>query len=169
MTEHDQEVVRNLLAERAPFFREHVRNYLTTDGKVGYIRDMTSSGGGETMLHLILRTLGRKSGKVRFVPLTYAAWGDEYVIVGSKGGNDSHPDWYLNLKSRPEVEWQVRDKRFSGTWRIVEGEEREDIWQYVSTYYKGYAQYQARTDRQIPVIILTATGRIHERWEPPQD
>lgn len=169
MNEQDQEIVSKLLAERAPFFKEHVRNYLTTDGKVGYLRDMTSSGGSETMLHLILRTIGRKSGRVMLVPLTYAAWGDEYVIVGSKGGNDEHPAWFLNLTARPEVEWQVRDKRFSGTWRLTEGDEREDLWKYVSTYYKGYAEYQTRTSRQIPIVVLTATERIEDRWDVPEE
>lgn len=169
MAERDPRKIEEHIAERAPILREHLKNYIESDGAVGYIRDMTSSGGSETMLHLVLRTIGRKSGRVMLVPLTYAAWGDEYVIVASKGGAEQHPSWYLNLIARPEVEWQVRDKRFSGTWRIAEGEERQTLWDYVSVYYKGYAVYQSRTERQLPIIVLTQTGRIQERWEVPEN
>lgn len=164
-----QQMVRQIFVDKAAMMRQHLRDYIETDGRVGYLRDMTAMGGSETMLHLILRTLGRRSGRVILTPLTYAAWGDEFVLVGSKGGNATHPDWYLNLIARSEVEWQVRDKRFSGVWRLAEGEERDELWDYVSRYYKGYAAYATRTDRVLPVVVLTATGRIEERWPVPDD
>jgi len=166
--EESQAVVRAMLSQRASAFDEHVRNYLETDGRTGYIRDMTSSGGSETMLHLILRTVGRKSGRVILVPLTYAAWADEYVLVASKGGYDKHPAWFLNLIARSDVEWQVLGKRFTGAWRVAEGEERERLWEYVSVYYRGYADYQARTARELPVVVLTPMGTIAERWALPE-
>lgn len=169
--EHEarQETIRAMMSQRAAAFDEHVRNYLETDGRIGYIRDMTPSGGSETMLHLILRTIGRKTGRVILVPLTYAAWADEYILVASKGGYDKHPAWYLNMKARPTVEWQVLGKRFTGTWREVEGEERQRIWDYVSVYYKGYADYQSRTLRKLPIVVLTPTGTIGEKWAVPEE
>ncbi|HVW45070.1 MAG TPA: nitroreductase/quinone reductase family protein [Amycolatopsis sp.] len=156
-----------LLAERGNGIRQHLRDYLETDGRVGYVRDMTAHGGIPAAVHLVLRTVGRKSGRVMLVPLTYTPWVDEFVLVASKGGSVKHPDWYLNLISRPEVEFQVRHKRFSGTWRIAEGEERQELWDYASTSFKGYATYQARTERRLPVVVLTATGLIEEPWEQP--
>lgn len=158
-----------LLAARGDGIRQHLRDYIATDGRVGHIRDMTANGGIPAAVHLVLRTVGRKSGRVLLIPLTYAPWADEFVLVGSKGGSARHPDWYLNLISRPEVEFQVRHKRFSGTWRIAEGAEREELWNYASTLYQGYAVYQARTERQLPVVVLTATGHIDQKWEIPAD
>lgn len=154
-----------LLRARADKLREHLRNYIETDGRVGYLRDMTATGGSEVMLHLVLRTVGRKSGVERLIPLTYAAWGDEFVLVASKGGHEKHPDWFLNLTAHPEIDFQVRDKRYRGTWRIAEGEEREALWAYVSTYYKGYAIYQARTERLLPIVVLTTGEHIEEPFE----
>lgn len=164
MTDDGQEAVQALLADYAAIIRQHLRDYLETDGAIGYIQDNTGNGGTEAMLNLVLRTVGRRSGREILVPLLYAAWADEYVIVASKGGADAHPAWYLNLVARPEVEWQVLGKRFSGTWRVAEGAERATLWDYVSRYYGAYATYQTRTERVMPIIVLTPTARIEERW-----
>jgi len=168
MSDEDQEAVQALLAQYAARIDKHLRDYLETDGVIGYIQDNTDNGGTEAMLNLVLRTVGRKSGREILVPLLYAAWADEYVIVASKGGADEHPSWYLNLMNRPEVEWQVLGKRFRGTWRVVEeGQERALLWDYLTRYYSAYAGYQERTDRVLPIIVLTPTGRLDERWSLP--
>jgi deazaflavin-dependent oxidoreductase (nitroreductase family) len=158
-----------ILTARADAIRQHLRNYVETDGRVGYIQDHTHNGGGRATLHLVLRTLGRKSGRVILVPLVYTPWMDEYVLVASKGGSKNHPDWYLNLADRPDIEFQVGSKRFSGVWRVAQGEERQSLWEYVTTAFTNYAEYQLRTERELPVVVLTITGRIEERWEVAAD
>ncbi len=150
-----------------PMFAEHLNLYLSTNGDKGYLWDTSGSGGSPVTTCLILKAIGRKTGRIQLVPLIYSAWGDEYVIVGSKGGSDKHPAWYSNLIARPEVEFQVRDKIFRGTWRIAEGAERASIWDYVSQYFPPYAQYQAKTERTIPVVVLTVKERLNETWAAP--
>lgn len=160
--------VDELLARRAEGIRQHLREYIETDGAKGYLRDQTHAGGPKVALALVLKTVGRRTGREILVPLTYAPWGDEYVIVASKGGTDEHPSWYLNLIARPEIDFQVKDKRFRGVWREAEGEERAVLWEYLTQYIRDYAVYQSRTSRRIPVLVLTARERIGERWVLPE-
>lgn len=163
------DAVRKEVAERADSIRQHLHDYIETDGAVGYLRDQSPRGGSAVALHLVLRTIGRKSGDAKLAPLMYAAWGDEFVVVGSRGGHEHHPAWYLNLISRREVEFQVRDKRYRGTWRVAEGDERATLWDYLTVYHSGYSAYQARTTRELPVVVLTATERIVDSWTVPPD
>jgi deazaflavin-dependent oxidoreductase (nitroreductase family) len=100
---------------------------------------------------LELTTIGRKSGKPRSCMLTSPIQeGDAIVIVASRGGDDFHPAWYLNLVDNPQV--QVRYKMM--TARTATTEERARMWPIVEKQYKGYAGYQQRTDREIPLVIL---------------
>lgn len=149
--------------------REHLLEYMEPGNAKGYVRPLTPETGYGGVVHLVLRTVGRTSGKVRLIPLVYAPWADEYVIVASKSGDLNHPAWFLNLTARPEVEWQVLDKRFTGTWRVAEGEDRKTIWDSITQYFPVFAEYQSRTPREMPVVVLTATGRIEEKWEVPED
>ena len=129
------------------FGEEHVRRYRETGGEVGHIwRE------GSTIL--LLTTKGRTSGEPRTTPLIYAQDGDRYVIVASKGGAPEHPGWYLNLENDPDVELQVKDEVFAARARTADGEERERLWRKANEVWRHYDEYQTRTDREIPVVVL---------------
>lgn len=108
------------------------------------------------MPSLELTTIGRKSGKPRSVMLTVPLQeGDTYVIVASRGGDDTHPAWFLNLRDNPEVEVQVAGKpKQHMRARIATPEERDRMWPLVTAKFKNYAAYQRRTDREIPLVLL---------------
>ena len=133
-------------AERL-FGDEHVRVYLETEGEVGHIWRRGSK-------ILLLTTRGRTTGEPRTVPLIYESVGGPYVIVASNGGADAHPGWYRNLRAEPQVEVQVLDDRFPATARTASGEERERLWRLAAVQWPPYDEYQTRTDRQIPVVVL---------------
>ena len=103
---------------------------------------------------LLLTTVGRRTGKTRSVPLLYVRHGNAYVVVASYGGHHHHPDWYHNLAARPATVAQIRGTRVPVTARTASPEERSRIWPLVVTAYDGYRGYQARTTRQIPVVLL---------------
>ena len=108
---------------------------------------------------LLLRTRGRKTGRQRTAALLYHRDGDDYIVVGSKGGSDSAPAWLLNLKMAPEVEVQVGPKHFKARARIASASERRRLWPEVVRLWPQYERYQSQTRRSIPLIVLTRTGR----------
>jgi deazaflavin-dependent oxidoreductase (nitroreductase family) len=113
-----------------------------------------ASFGG--MPSLELTTIGRKSGQARSVMLTSPLQeGDTYVVVASRGGDDTHPAWFLNLRDNPAVEVRVvgQAKR-SMRARVATAEERARMWPIITGKYKNYAGYQKRTDREIPLVLL---------------
>jgi F420H(2)-dependent quinone reductase len=124
----------------------HTVAYRLTRGRVG-----GRSMGAPVVL---VESVGRKSGKRRTHPLICLERGDDLVVVASKGGVDSHPAWYLNLKSQPETTayWKGKKRRVHA--RDATEAERETLWPLVVELYPSYADYQARTERQIPVVIL---------------
>ena len=136
------------------WIREHVSLYLD-DGEAGHYWG-ASLGGGEGMLTtLLLTTTGRKSGKQLILPLIYRPTGSGgYCVIASKGGAPAHPAWYLNLETNPNVHIQVATDKFDAVARRAEGEEREKLWQLLVDYYGPYTDYQAATQRQIPVVVL---------------
>jgi deazaflavin-dependent oxidoreductase (nitroreductase family) len=103
---------------------------------------------------LLLTTTGRKSGKRRTNPLLFTRAGDGYAVIASKGGADQHPLWYLNLKANPRAEVRVGRRTRKVHARDAEGDERERLWREIVDLYSGYDTYQARTSRQIPVVVL---------------
>lgn len=105
---------------------------------------------------LLLTTTGRKSGRSRTVPLLYMQYEGSFVIVASFAGASKHPAWYLNLEARPTVKLQVRNRRFDGTARRASMEERARLWPRLVALYPQYADYQKRTSRDIPVVIVSA-------------
>lgn len=125
---------------------EHVQRYIETDGQEGHIWRGVPT--------LILTTLGRRSGKPRRLALIYGQDGDRYVIVASKGGAEKHPEWYLNLIENPEVKVQVMADRFRATARTANPEERAKLWPKRAEIWPAYNDYQNKTDRQIPIVIL---------------
>jgi len=103
---------------------------------------------------LLLTTIGRRSGQPRTAPLLYLQEGESYVIVASKGGMSHHPLWYHNLQSNPEVEVEVGREKKRMVARRASKEEKATLWPKLVAMYKSYDDYQARTERDIPVVIL---------------
>lgn len=128
------------------FGQEHVERYRETDGEEGH------DWQGTTVL--ILTTTGRRSGSERSTPLIYGTHGDDYVLVASKGGAPEHPAWYLNLSETPEVDVQVKGNRFPARARTATAEERPELWATMTERWPAYDEYQTKTDREIPVVVL---------------
>lgn len=133
--------------QQFPFGQEHVRVYRETGGETGHLWKE-----GSTVL--LLTTTGRSTGKQGTTPLIYARDGDDYVIVASQGGAPEHPGWYRNLVKTPEVEVQVGPDVFTAHARTAEGPERDRLWEKVNEVWPHYAEYQTRTTREIPVVVL---------------
>jgi deazaflavin-dependent oxidoreductase (nitroreductase family) len=131
----------------ALFGKDHVDRYRATDGEEGHDWRGTVT--------LLLTTTGRHSGETRTTPLIYQSDGDRYVVVASQGGAPRHPGWYHNLSADPNVEVQVKGDRFNATASTAEGVERERLWKLMTATWPAYDEYQTRTDREIPVVVLT--------------
>lgn len=129
---------------------DHVRAYRETDGETGYLWNGAPS--------LLLTTIGRKTGQPRTSPLIFAEDGDNYLIVASMGGAPMHPQWYLNLEANPQAEIQVKAKQLSVTAHTASDDEKPRLWKIVNETWPNYATYQTRTDRKIPVVVLTPTS-----------
>jgi deazaflavin-dependent oxidoreductase (nitroreductase family) len=147
-------------AVRRDWVAEHREMYLGSGGAQGHIMDITAVGGRSFATHCMIKYRGRKSGKIFITPLCYADIGGEIVIVASKGGADHHPEWYLNLREMPEVEVQIATQAFRATWREPQGAEREKVWGFVVDCHPFYAQYQASTSREIPLVMLKPVEQI---------
>ena len=104
---------------------------------------------------LLLTTVGRKSGQPKVAPLLYLVDGPNYVVVASKGGMSHHPLWYKNLEANPHVEIEVGSRKLAMTARTASAAEKQALWPRLVTMYSSYADYQARTTRDIPVVILS--------------
>jgi deazaflavin-dependent oxidoreductase (nitroreductase family) len=106
---------------------------------------------------LMLTTTGRKSGEPRTTMLTVPIQeGDSLIVVASKGGDQRNPAWFLNLRDNAEVEVLMKGRRQKMTARIATTEQKLQLWPKVTAAYKGYAGYQKKTDRDIPLVILSA-------------
>jgi deazaflavin-dependent oxidoreductase (nitroreductase family) len=103
---------------------------------------------------LLLHHKGARTGTVRVNPLAYQATGGDFIVFGSKGGAPTNPDWYHNLRANPDAEVEVGMETVRVRARIAEGEERERIWTRQKELMPGFAAYEKKTSRQIPVIIL---------------
>jgi deazaflavin-dependent oxidoreductase (nitroreductase family) len=103
---------------------------------------------------LLLTTTGRRTGALRTTPLLYLRDGERLAIVASFGGHPRHPAWYLNLRANPEVGIDVGRERFSALARTATADERELLWPKVVDLYAGYHDYQLKTTRTIPVVVL---------------
>ena len=128
----------------------HTLTYRLTGGRVG--RRLV----GNDML--LLTTRGRRSGRPHTVPLLYLPDGDNLVVIASWGGRPQHPHWYANLEADPQATVQVLGRRWKVTAEPMAVEERNRWWPRIVDAYDGYAVYQARTDRPIPVVRLRPVG-----------
>jgi len=159
------EGTEHLLARTQDFVNEHRRLYVGSGGTMGHIVDFTHAGARGLLPSLLLGTTGRKSGRDFITPLIYGIYGDEWVIIASKGGAPEHPAWYLNLTAAPTARMQVATQAFEVTWREPEGAEREAAWAYMAHLYPPYAEYQSASGgRVIPIVMLSPKAEI-----PPFD
>jgi len=103
---------------------------------------------------LLLNTVGRKTGKKRTSPLLYVLDGEDFVIVASKGGAPTHPAWYLNLMANPNATVEVGDQEVRVRAEEVDPEEKARLWQKMVEMYPTYDDYQKKTEREIPLLVL---------------
>ena len=104
---------------------------------------------------LVLETTGRRSREPRRTPLSYTRDGDGYIVIASDGGSPKNPDWFLNVQADPRAAIEVGGQRTTVRAEVVTGDERDRLWQRAVRSYGGYAGYQARTTREIPVVRLS--------------
>jgi len=145
-------------ASRGDWVSQHLETYLASGGTKGHIMDIRETGGREMTTHCLIKCVGRKSGKTYVRPLIYGNVGGEIVVVASKGGADAHPLWYLNIVASETIGVQIATQAFEATWREPEGDERHDVWAYMTHLYPPYLVYQRSTTRHIPLVMLQ-TGR----------
>jgi F420H(2)-dependent quinone reductase len=127
--------------------RAHVLVYRATRGLVG----QRLPGGPPVLL---LEHVGARSGVKRTTPLVYARDGDTVVVVASKGGHPRHPAWFHNLQTNPDTTVQIGSEQMAVRARVAEPQERARLWPKALEVYPGYEEYQERTDREIPLVIL---------------
>lgn len=133
----------------------HAKRYLSSGGTDGHMYRITLQGRPEmTVPSLMLTTRGRRSGERLVLPLFYGRAGEGYFVVASKGGAPQHPAWYGNILAEPEVEIQVGTARMRARARTAAGEERARLWQQALEFWPPYADYQQKTAREIPVVVL---------------
>ena len=127
--------------------QDHIDRYRETDGREGYLWNGATA--------LLLTTTGRKSGESRTSALIFARDGDDYLVVASMGGAPNHPSWYLNLVADPEAEIQVKGDLIPVTARTTSDDEKPRLWKIVNEVWPNYDVYQTRTERPIPVVVLS--------------
>lgn len=123
-----------------------IDEFRANDGKVG--------GPFEGAPLLLLHHIGRKSGTERVTPMMYQAVGDGYAVFASKAGADTHPDWYRNLLEHPDVTAEIGTDTVALRARDLPADERDPVWEKQKADYPGFAGYEAKTDRTIPVVLL---------------
>ncbi len=132
------------------FNRQLIGEFRANEGKVG------GMFAGAPML--LLTTTGAKSGRTHVGPLVYTVDDGRMVVMGSKGGASTHPDWYYNVRANPEVTVEIGTDSFPVRATVTEGAERQRLFDQMAAQMPGFAEYQRNTTRQIPVIVLTRVG-----------
>jgi deazaflavin-dependent oxidoreductase (nitroreductase family) len=135
-----------VVAERANWNEQIIDEFRANGGRVG--------GNFEGAPLLLLHSTGARSGKERINPMMYQRVGDAYAVFASKAGAPTNPDWYYNLDAHPEALIEVGDDELKVTARVAGRAERELIWERQKELYPGFADYEQRTEREIPVVIL---------------
>ena len=157
MTDADSAAIR---VTRKDWVSEHREMYLQSGGAEGHIMDITAVGAYALGTHCMVKYSGRKSGKVFITALCYSVVAGEVVICASKGGADTHPEWYLNLVASPQVEFQVGTQAWRGTWREPQGAERDKVWAVMVDNFPFYANYQKSTTRVLPLVMMQLVEAI---------
>jgi deazaflavin-dependent oxidoreductase (nitroreductase family) len=132
------------------FNRQLIEEYRANGGKV------TGIFAGAPLL--VLTTTGARSGQPRVTPLVYTTDNGRWVVIASKGGSPTHPDWYYNLRANPEVTVEVGAESFPARATITTGAERQRLFDQMAARMPNFAEYQRNTVRQLPVIVLERTG-----------
>ncbi|MDQ2754680.1 MAG: nitroreductase family deazaflavin-dependent oxidoreductase [Actinomycetota bacterium] len=127
-----------------------IEEFRANDGKVG--------GQFEGAAMILVHHIGAKTGKERVNPMMYRPVGDDFAVFASYAGAAINPDWYHNLVANPAVRVEVGTETIAVTARVTEGSEREELWSAQKADYPGFADYEAKTTRQIPVVLLERTG-----------
>ncbi len=127
--------------------RDHIARYVASGGTQGHLWRGVPT--------LLLVTLGRRTGKARRTPLIYGRDGDRYLVVASNGGSTDPPEWYRNLVADPRVRIQVGADVFDGTAQAADPVEKARLWPVMTALWPAYDDYQARTTREIPVVVIT--------------
>lgn len=127
--------------------RRIIEEFRANGGKVG--------GQFEGANLLLLHTTGARSGQERINPVAYQQVGDDYAVFASKGGAPTDPDWYRNLVAHPAVTVEVGSESFPGTARVADGGERQQIWDRQKELWPGFADYENKTTRTIPVVVIS--------------
>src|ERR1700722_8719615 len=134
---------------------EHANRYIASGGSDGHMYKATVPGQGEiTVPALLLTTTGRKSGDKFMFPLFYGTEGGSYFVVASKGGAPQHPGWYRNILANTEVEVQVGAEKSKARARTAAGDARVRLWKKALEFLPRYADYQLKTEREIPAVVL---------------
>ena len=128
---------------------DHIRAYRDTDGEVGYIWNGVPT--------LLLTSTGRRSGQKRTSALIFGRDADDYLVVASMGGAPNHPLWYLNLRSNPDATVQVKAETLPVVARTASTAEKPRLWKIVTDVWPNYDVYQSRTERDIPIVVLSST------------
>lgn len=128
---------------------DHVRAYRETGGETGYLWNGVPT--------LLLTVTGRRTGRSLTSALIFGRDGDDYLVVASMGGAPRHPSWYLNLQADPAATIQVRADELAVVARTASAEEKPRLWKIMTGVWPNYDVYQSRTDRDIPVVVLTPT------------
>jgi proline iminopeptidase len=136
------------------WLKDHVKRYLASDGADGFWADFTAVGGPAKAPNLILTVTGRRTKTPHQLGLIFGEFNTSYVIIGSKGGAPEHPAWYYNIIANPNVQVQIKERKFPAKARIATGAERANLWKVMSERYPGYADVQKNTTREFPVVIL---------------
>jgi deazaflavin-dependent oxidoreductase (nitroreductase family) len=134
-------------SDDALFGAEHVRVYRETKGARGYRWRGTQI--------LLLTTTGRSSGEQRTTPLIHTVDGDRWIVIASKGGAPEDPAWFKNMEADPNASIQVQDEEIPVVMSTAVGDERERLWSAMLEEWPAYDDYKQKTDREIPVVVLT--------------
>lgn len=134
------------MADPNDFNAQLIEEYRATEGNV------TGVFAGRPLM--LLTTTGAKSGQPRTAPLVYTTDGDAFVIIASKGGAPANPDWYHNLRANPLVTVELGAERFDAQARVAEGDERQRLYDAQAALMPAFADYQRKTEREIPVVVL---------------
>lgn len=132
--------------ELPQWMADHMRRYVASNGADGHIWNGVPT--------LLLTTKGRRSGEPIMLPLIYGEHEGRYILVASKGGHPHHPVWYLNLVADPRVDVQVGAEKLRAKARTAAGAERATLWAKMTKIWPAYDEYQAKTKREIPVVVL---------------
>ena len=131
----------------------HVAAYLETNGERGGVWNGATA--------VLVTTRGRKSGEKRTIAIIGKQVGDNFVIIASKGGSPTHPLWYLNIQADPHVEFQYLADKWEGIARTAESPERDELWAEACTQWPAFNDYQARTERKIPLVVLEPRRKLN--------